>query len=119
MPTSRVIWYQNFFVRNQDYIGSIANAVASKGVVMGGPDVLPDNPRSRTRSYPFYTAVRREVCTSLSQVEDMCYRALHMTSGYRTKYWTMNGAFPLCARQSARELHVLGAHSTCEPRRFI
>ena len=44
LPTSRVFWYQNFFVGNQSYIGQIAAAVAPKGVVMGGPDVMPDNP---------------------------------------------------------------------------
>jgi hypothetical protein len=101
LPSSRVFWYQNFFVRNQDYIGAIANAVAPKGVVMGGPDVLPDNSALRTKSYPFYDRMRDKMHLS-SQVEDICYRALHMTSGYRTKYWTPAELF----RYARDDLHV-------------
>jgi hypothetical protein len=92
LPTSRVFWYMNFFVRNQDYIGAIANAVAGKGVLMGGPDVLPDNSSLRTKTYPFYDKFYGRM-NLFGQVEDICYRALHMTSGYRTKYWTMPELF--------------------------
>ena len=36
------------------------------------------------------------------QVEDICYRALHETSGYSTKYWTMPELF----RYARDKLHV-------------
>jgi hypothetical protein len=91
----------NFFVRNQDYIGAIANAVAGKGVLMGGPDVLPDNGALRTKSYPFYDKFYGRM-NLFGQVEDICYRALHMTSGYRTKYWTMPELF----RYARDDLHT-------------
>ena len=43
VPRSRVFWYMNFLPGNQQYIGEIADAVIGTGVVMGGPDILPDN----------------------------------------------------------------------------
>jgi hypothetical protein len=101
MPTSRVFWFMNFFARNQDYIAAVANAVAAKGVVMGGPDVMPDNKALVTRTYPFYDQFRSKM-PLFGQVEPVCYAHRHMTSGYRTKYWTMPELF-----QYARdELHV-------------
>jgi hypothetical protein len=101
MPTSRVFWYMNFFVGNQSYIGSIAAAVASKGVVMGGPDVLPDNGALLTKTYPFYDQFYGKM-KLFGQIEDICYSALHMTSGYSTKYWTMPESF----RFARDNLHV-------------
>lgn len=92
MPTSRVFWMMNFFYGNQNYIGQIANAVASKGVVMGGPDVWPDNKALASRTYPFYTQMQGKM-PLFGQVEDLCYHELHMTGGYRTKYWTMPELF--------------------------
>ena len=92
MPTSRVFWYQNFFAGNQSYIGSIAKAVGPKGVVMGGPDVLPDDKPLLTQSYPFYKTYLGQMHL-FSQVEGICYRALHETAGYATKYWTMAELF--------------------------
>lgn len=92
LPTSRVIWYQNFFAGNQSYIGRIAEAVASKGVVMGNPDVLPDNRNLVSKSYPFFTQMKGRM-PLLAQVEPVCYSAPHLTSGYSTKYWTMPELF--------------------------
>jgi hypothetical protein len=101
MPTSRVFWYMNFFPRNQDYLTTIANAVAGKGVVMGGPDVMPDNRSLRERTYPLYDQFRGKM-PMFGQVEPICYQHLHATSGYRTKYWTMPELF----RFARDELHV-------------
>lgn len=101
MPTSRMFWFMNFFPKNQDYIGAVANAVASKGVIMGGPDVLPDNKALQQRTYPFYTQFRYKM-PLFAQVESMCYDAPHETSGYSTKYWTMPELF----RYARDKLHV-------------
>jgi hypothetical protein len=92
MPTSRVFWLMNFLVGNQAYIGEIASAVASKGVVMGGPDVWPDNKSLESKTYPFYTQFYGKM-PLFGQVESVCYSEPHMTSGFKTKYWTMAELF--------------------------
>jgi hypothetical protein len=101
MPKSRVFWYQNYFVGNQAYIGSIAAALGPKGLVMAGPDVLPDYKSLREKSYPFFKQYRDKMHLGI-QIEDVCYRAPHETAGYSTKYWTMPELF----RYARDELHV-------------
>jgi len=92
MPRSRVFWYQNFFPRNQSYIGTIAGALGPKGLVMAGPDVLPDRKQLVEMSYPFFDKFQGKMHMGI-QIEDICYRALHETAGYSTKYWTMSEMF--------------------------
>ena len=87
MPRSRVFWYQNFLPGGQAYIGSIAAALGPKGLVMAGPDTLPDHDNLLESSYPYFSRFRDGMHLGI-QVEDVCYRALHETSGYPTKYWT-------------------------------
>ena len=101
MPGSRMFWFMNFFPRRQEYIASIANAVYSKGVIMGGPDVMPDDRALRERTYPFYGQFKDKM-PLFGQVESICYAHLHQTSGYSTKYWTMPELF----RYARDELHV-------------
>jgi hypothetical protein len=88
MPTSRVFWYMNFMPGNNAYLSSIAAAVAPKGVVMGCPDVAPDNKALQTRTYPLFDQFHGKM-PMFGQVEGMVYEHLHATSGYSTKYWTM------------------------------
>ena len=88
LPKSRVFWLMNFFPGHQDYIGVIASKVASHGVIMGGPDVWPDNKSLQSRVYPYYTQFAGKM-PLFGQVESVCYSEPHMTSGYKTKYWTM------------------------------
>jgi len=101
MPTSRVFWFMNFFPGHQDYIGVIAGKVASHGVIMGGPDVMPDNKSLQSQTYPFYTQFYGKM-PLFGQVENVCYSQLHMTSGYDTKYWTMLELF----NYARTKLHV-------------
>jgi hypothetical protein len=101
MPRSRLFWYQNFLARNQSYIGSVAAAVGPKGMVMAGPDTLPDHDALVDKSYPFFDQFRGKMHLGI-QVEGICYRALHETAGYSTKYWTMSELF----RYARDELHV-------------
>jgi hypothetical protein len=54
LPRSRIFWNMNFLPRGQAYLGEIAHAVTGAGVVMGGPDVLPENGALAERAYPFY-----------------------------------------------------------------
>jgi hypothetical protein len=88
LPTSRVFWYMNFLAGNQSYIGDIAAAVAPLGVVMGGPDDWPDNKSLVNKAYPYYTQFAGKMPLFI-QVEGANYAEPHMTSGYSTKYWTM------------------------------
>jgi hypothetical protein len=87
MPRSRVFWYQNYFVGNQGYIGAIAAALGPKGLVMAGPDVLPDNKSLVSKSYPYFTQGRDKMHLGI-QIEAICYKHPHATSGYKSKYWT-------------------------------
>jgi hypothetical protein len=101
LPTSRIFWFMNYFPRNQSYIASIATAMIGKGVVMGGPDVLPDEPTLLSMTYPFYDQFQGKL-PLFGQVEDICYRHLHETAGYSTKYWTPAESF----RFARDDLHV-------------
>jgi hypothetical protein len=101
MPKSRVFWYQNYLVRNQSYIGTIARTLGPKGLVMAGPDVLPDSAALKKMSYPFFDDLQGKAHLGI-QIEDVCYRAPHETAGYSTKYWTPAELF----RYARDELHV-------------
>ena len=96
LPTSRVFWLMNFLVGGQDYIGDIANAVATKGVVMGGPDVWPDNKSLQSKVYPFYTQFYGKM-PLFGQVENVCYSEPHMTGGSRPS----TGRCPSCSATRA------------------
>lgn len=100
-PTSRIFWFMNYFPRNQSYVGSIATAMIGKGVVMGGPDVLPDDQTLLTMAYPYYDQFQGKL-PLFGQIEDICYNHLHATAGYSTKYWTPAESF----RFARDDLHV-------------
>lgn len=101
MPRSRVFWYQNYIVGNQSYIGSVAAALGPKGLVMAGPDVLPDRGTLVQKSYPYFDEFKGQMHMGI-QVEDICYHHEHATSGYATKYWTPAELF----RYARDKLHV-------------
>jgi len=101
MPTSRVFWFMNFIPVKEQYVASIATAVAPLGVAMGGPDIMPDNPNLLRKPYPYYTQFFGKM-PLFGQVEGVCYDQLHMTSGYPTKYWTMPELFNF----ALKKLHV-------------
>lgn len=102
MPKSRVFWLMNFLVGNQSYIGNIASALAPKGVIMGGPDVWPDNKSLQSKVYPFYSQFAGKM-PLFGQVENVCYSQLHTPRlPGQTKYWTMNELF----NYARTKLHV-------------
>lgn len=102
LPTSHVFWLMNFLVGGQDYIGDIANAVAGKGVVMGGPDVWPENKSLQSKVYPFYSQFQGKL-PLFGQVENVCYSVPHLpNAGYKTKYWTMPELF----KYAVNDMHV-------------
>jgi hypothetical protein len=99
-PTSRVFWFFNFLSRKQAYIANIANAVAPKGVVMGGPDVMPDDRALQNLAYPYYDQFKGKL-PMFGQVEPSCYASLHRTAA-PTKYVTMPELF----RFARTDMHV-------------
>ena len=92
LPTSRVFWYMNFLPRNQDYIANTASAVAALGVVMGGPDVLPDDHSLTRLTYPFYDQFNGQL-PMFGHISGACYHHLHKDTSYPTKYWNMGELF--------------------------
>ena len=91
-PTSRMIWYMNFLPRKQAYIADVANAVAPLGVVLGGPDVMPDHVALPTLTYPYYQQFSGKMPLAV-QVEPICYSHPHADKSLPTKYWTMDELF--------------------------
>ena len=91
-PTSRVFWTMNFFPMRQDYIAQVASAVAPAGVIMGGPDILPDDSSISRLAYPFYDQFQGTMplfCTVMPN----SYKHLHKDTSYPTQYWTMQELF--------------------------
>jgi hypothetical protein len=100
-PTSRVFWYMNFLVGKQSYIADVALAVAPHGVVVGGPDALPDDGSLVRQAYPFYDQFNGKMPLFCS-MQFNSYRHLHEDASYPTKYWTMGEMF----RFMRDDLHV-------------
>lgn len=92
MPTSRVFWYVNFFPRKLSYMAEVIDAVKDTGVVVGGPDVLPDEHALQAHLYPTLRSFQGQL-PLLGQVESMCYHHEHEDPSAATKYWTMPELF--------------------------
>ena len=58
-------------------------------------------PGAKKMTYPFYDQFQFKM-PMFAQVETVCYAHRHMTSGYRTKYWTMQELF----RYARDDMHV-------------
>jgi hypothetical protein len=92
VPCSRVFWFQNFLPGANSYLDDVANAVQSLGVVLGGPDALPDDPPLIQFVYPRYDLFQGKMPLFI-QVEPAVYRHEHVDGSYPTKYWTMQEIF--------------------------
>lgn len=92
MPKSRVFWYMNFLPRNNGYMADVIKGVTSSGVVVGGPDIMPDDHSLQKHTYPLYREFDGQV-PKFGQVEPVCYHHEHEGSGYKTKYWTPKELF--------------------------
>lgn len=117
-PKSNVFWMMNFigsgyhngvFMKNpesQALIRDIANATMPLGVIMGGPDILPEETSLTTRTYPFYKEFSAKGMKLFGSAQNDSFRELHSTSTgsavYPTRFWT-----PLEIFQYGRdELHI-------------
>jgi hypothetical protein len=98
---SQVFWYMNFFPRGQDNLVEIANRVRQAGVIMGGPDILPDDEPLQRLTYPIYDdfAGRMKLFNS---IQYNSYAHPHADRSAATKYWTMQELY----RFARDELHV-------------
>jgi hypothetical protein len=82
----------NFMPRNQTYLADIASAVSETGVIMGGPDVMPDDWAPQQHTYPLYDQFAGKL-PLFGQIEPVCYAHEHKGIGYPSKYWTMTELF--------------------------
>jgi hypothetical protein len=101
VPRSRVFWYMNFLPRNQRYVGDIAREMIGTGVVMGGPDILPDNRALQKHVYPYYDEFKGRL-KLFNSMQHNSYRHRHGGKESGGSYWSMEDLF-----QFARsKLHV-------------
>lgn len=101
MPKSRVFWYMNFLPGGQKYLATVATAVAPAGVVLGGPDVLPDNPPLQKLVYPLFDRFHGEL-PLFSSIQHNSYAHRRADGRENPPYWTLEELF-LFARD---DLHV-------------
>jgi len=101
MPSSSVFWYMNFFPRGMSNLPVIARAVADYNVVVGGPDVLPDDWSLVTHAYPLYEELNGTV-QLFNSMQYNSFNHVHDDPSYPTKYWTMDELYNF----AVEELHV-------------
>ena len=101
LPTSQIFWYQNFLAQNQSYIKQIIVALAPHGVIVGGPDVLPDVSDLEQLAYPLYAEFKDDV-SLFNSIQYDSYYHVHKDTTYPTKYWTMQELYVYARDQ----LHV-------------
>lgn len=92
LPRSRIFWYMNYLTGKQQYIAEIAEAVIGRGVVMGGPDILPDNRPLARLVYPFYSQFRGRL-PLFNSMQPNSYRHLRAEAGRDQRYWTLEELF--------------------------
>ena len=92
MPRSQVFWYMNYLPRQQQLLQSVCAAGARDGIVLGGPDVLPESAPLRKHVYPLLKGQRSSAVLFTSAQYDS-YRHRHSGSKAATKYWTPQEIF--------------------------
>ena len=83
MPNVRTFWYANFIPGGQDMIDDVVLATRSYGVVMGCPDVWPENDSLVARMYPYFTQLQSAV-PLMAQVEHANYIQKKSDGSYYT-----------------------------------
>ena len=91
-PEEQIFWYMNFLPRNQNLIADIANVAANNDVVMGGPDVLPEEHSLVQLSYPYYDDFKDRMLLFGSMQYDS-YRHRRVANPAPGKYWSMDEMF--------------------------
>jgi hypothetical protein len=89
LPRSRIFWNMNFLPHGQAYLADIAQALAGAGIVMGGPDVLPENEPLTERAYPLYETFKGRLPLFCAMHRPSYRHRKTGTSGY----WSMEDMF--------------------------
>ena len=88
-PKSNVFWMMNFFTSGyhngqwlsnkvvDEYIGDIADTVLPLGVIMGGPDILPENEALLRRTYAYYDEFNAKGMKLFCSAQNDSYRHMH------------------------------------------
>jgi hypothetical protein len=91
LPRSRVFWYMNFLPGQQEYIGEVAGRLVGTGLVMGGPDILPDNAPLTRRTYPLYERFSSQLKLFGSMQHDSYRHSRKEAPG--ADFWSMEELF--------------------------
>ncbi len=110
LPNSNIFWYMNFFPREQSYILEVARNVAAPNLIVGGPDILPDNAALRKRTYPLYSALSGEFRLFNSMQHDS-YAHVNVRGGNRNGYWPLERMFEF-ARDQLKVNYIFWNHKT-------
>lgn len=93
-PTSRIFWYMNYLPGGQQYIADIARASVGSGVVMGGPDVLPESATLSRRVYPLYQEFKgRLKLFGAMQFDSFRHRRSGGPASDGSSYWSMDDMY--------------------------
>jgi len=111
LPHSQVFWYMNFLTKKQSYLNEVADAIAGDGMVMGGPDILPDNRSLRKSTYPLYTAFNGRMKLFNSMQHDSYAHIKTTVPGDSVQYWTMEQLFEF-ARDTLHVNYIFWNHKT-------
>ncbi len=88
-PKSNVFWMVNFFPNGyhngqflgnaivDTYIGDIADIVLPLGVIMGGPDILPEDKALVNRMYPYYDEFKAKGMKLFCSAQNDSFRHMH------------------------------------------
>ncbi len=90
----------NYIVRDMSQLNIVAKNVAPAGIVMAGPDVLPDEESLQTLVYPMYDKWEGRMPLGIAAQYDS-YAHPHADTSQKTRYWTMWQIF----RFARDELH--------------
>lgn len=113
LQRSRVFWYMNFLPGGQQYLDDIARSVVGTGVVMGGPDILPDNAALAQRVYPLYERFdgRLKLFGSMQHDSYRHPRGKAIPGSVKPEFWSMEDLF-LFARDRLHVSYVMWEYRT-------
>ncbi|MEQ8205646.1 MAG: hypothetical protein RIA65_05680 [Woeseia sp.] len=87
LPESQVFWYMNYLARGQQLLQSVSAAAARDGIVLGGPDALPDSDKLEKHVYPLLHRQRDSTLLFTSAQNDSFRHKRKRSSGGR-EYWS-------------------------------
>ena len=92
LSASNVFWYMNFLPQGQKQLSTIISATEAENVIVGGPDILPDNPSLQRHAYPLYRQFRDRV-TLFNSMQYDSYAHERKSGGENGPYWSLHELF--------------------------